>query len=53
MSQKGGYEMSRILVLGGGVVGLYTAMLLARQGHDVTVLERDVAPTPGSPEDAW
>ena len=32
--------MSRIIVLGGGVVGLTTAMLLVRQGHDVTVFER-------------
>ena len=29
--------MSRILVLGGGVIGLSTAMMLARQGHSVTL----------------
>ena len=45
--------MSRIIVLGGGDVGLSTAMMLARQGHGVTVLERDGTPNPGSPEDAW
>jgi 2-polyprenyl-6-methoxyphenol hydroxylase-like FAD-dependent oxidoreductase len=45
--------MSKIVVLGGGVIGLSTAMLLARQGHDVTVFERDDAPIPGSPEEAW
>ncbi len=45
--------MSQIIVLGGGVVGLSTAMLLAKQGHAVTVLERDGAPLPGSPEEAW
>jgi glycine/D-amino acid oxidase-like deaminating enzyme len=43
----------KILVLGGGIIGLSTAMMLARRGHDVTVLERDSEPTPGSPEEAW
>ena len=45
--------MSKILVLGGGVVGLSMAMMLARQGHSVTVFERDSEPLPGSPEEAW
>ena len=45
--------MSTILVLGGGVIGLSTAMILARQGHDVTVFEHDREPLPGSPEEAW
>ncbi len=45
--------MSRIVVLGGGVVGLSTAMLLARQGNDITVLERDGESVPVSPEAAW
>jgi 2-polyprenyl-6-methoxyphenol hydroxylase-like FAD-dependent oxidoreductase len=45
--------MSTVLVLGGGVIGLSVAMMLARQGHDVTVFERDVEPLPGSPEEAW
>ncbi|MDG4820275.1 FAD-dependent oxidoreductase [Asanoa sp. WMMD1127] len=44
--------MSTILVIGGGLCGLSTAMLLAHDGHDVTVLERDQAqPTP--PAQAW
>jgi 2-polyprenyl-6-methoxyphenol hydroxylase-like FAD-dependent oxidoreductase len=29
------------------------AMLLARQGHSVTVFEHDSEPLPGSPEEAW
>jgi len=45
--------MAKIIVLGGGMVGLSTAMLLARQGHDVTVYDRDNAPLPESPEAAW
>lgn len=44
--------MARVIVAGGGVVGLCGALLLARDGHDVTVLERDPAPPP-DPEIAW
>jgi 2-polyprenyl-6-methoxyphenol hydroxylase-like FAD-dependent oxidoreductase len=44
--------LARIVFVGGGLVGLGTAMLLARDGHDVTVLERDPAP-PTPPGDAW
>ena len=46
-------SMAKILVLGGGVIGLSTAMMLARRGNDVTVFERDSEPLPNSPEDAW
>ncbi len=45
--------MAKIVVLGGGVIGLSTALILTRQGHEVTVLERDGAPVPNSPEQAW
>ena len=43
----------KVLVLGGGICGLGTALLLARDGHEVTVLERDPDPIPGSAVDAW
>jgi 2-polyprenyl-6-methoxyphenol hydroxylase-like FAD-dependent oxidoreductase len=42
----------RIVFVGGGIAGLCGAMLLARDGHQVTVLERDADP-PGAPEAAW
>ena len=44
--------MARVVMVGGGVVGLCGAQMLARDGHEVTVLERDPAPPP-DPEDAW
>lgn len=45
--------MARIVVIGGGLIGLATAQLVAMQGHDVTVLERDPAPPPKSAHEAW
>jgi 2-polyprenyl-6-methoxyphenol hydroxylase-like FAD-dependent oxidoreductase len=44
--------MSTITVLGAGMTGLTTAMLLAGDGHEVTVLERDPA-VPPSPAEVW
>jgi 2-polyprenyl-6-methoxyphenol hydroxylase-like FAD-dependent oxidoreductase len=45
--------MPPIIVLGGGPCGLATGLLLARDGHEVTLLERDPAPVPDSPDAAW
>src|ERR1700730_11169877 len=45
--------MARIVVTGAGISGLTTSMLLARDGHQVTVLERDPAPPPPDPTSAW
>ena len=45
--------MADILVLGGGLNGLSTAALLARDGHQVTVLERDPAEPIGSADVLW
>ena len=42
-----------VVVVGGGICGLGTAMLLARDGHDVTLLERDPDPVPETALDAW
>ncbi len=44
--------MASIVVTGGGMAGLLSAMLLADDGHEVLVLERDPAPVP-SPAEAW
>jgi 2-polyprenyl-6-methoxyphenol hydroxylase-like FAD-dependent oxidoreductase len=44
--------VGRILFVGGGVVGTCAAMMLANDGHDVTVLERDPSPPP-PPDKAW
>ena len=45
--------MARIVVIGAGVVALGAAMLLAGDGHQVIVLERDPEEPPGQPADAW
>jgi 2-polyprenyl-6-methoxyphenol hydroxylase-like FAD-dependent oxidoreductase len=45
--------VSDVVICGGGICGLGTALLLARDGHDVTVLERDVDPLPESAGGAW
>ena len=43
----------RIVLVGGGICGITTALLLARDGHDVTVLERDPRPAPDTWSAAW
>jgi flavin-dependent dehydrogenase len=45
--------MADVVVVGGGLVGHCSAMLLAADGHAVTVLERDPEPPPGSADSAW
>lgn len=45
--------MAKIIIAGGGVCGLGAALLLARDGHQITVIEKDSAPTPSTPQEAW
>jgi 2-polyprenyl-6-methoxyphenol hydroxylase-like FAD-dependent oxidoreductase len=40
--------MVDLVIAGGGLAGNCSAMLLAADGHSVTVLERDPAPPPAS-----
>jgi 2-polyprenyl-6-methoxyphenol hydroxylase-like FAD-dependent oxidoreductase len=43
----------RVVVVGGGVGGLGSALALARAGHEVTVLERDAFPDLAGPAEAF
>ena len=45
--------MATIAILGAGLAGLSTAMLLTHDGHEVTVLERDPASPTDQPWDGW
>ena len=45
--------MASIAICGGSAIGLTAAMMLASDGHTVTVLEADPADVPVRPVDAW
>ena len=45
--------MAKITILGAGVCGLAAGVLLAREGHEATLIERDAAPIPESVDEAW
>lgn len=42
-----------VVIVGAGPIGLATAMLLARDGRQVTVLEKDPQPSPTTGVEAW
>ena len=50
---RGRFAVARILIVGAGVVGLGAALLLGRDGHEVTVLERDAEAPPAGAEKIW
>ena len=45
--------MANVVVIGGGVAGLGSALALDRAGHRVTVLERDPLPATADAEEAF
>lgn len=45
--------MVKVCINGGSVAGLTTALLLAADGHEVTVADRDPAPPSRDPEESW
>jgi 2-polyprenyl-6-methoxyphenol hydroxylase-like FAD-dependent oxidoreductase len=45
--------MTDVVIVGAGICGLGTALLLARDGCNVTVLERDKTDPPDSPTESW
>jgi 2-polyprenyl-6-methoxyphenol hydroxylase-like FAD-dependent oxidoreductase len=45
--------MERVAVVGCGIAGMCSALALAKQGFDVTVVERDSPPPPGDAEQAF
>ncbi len=45
--------MSRIAVVGGGVAGLACCLTLSRQGHEITLYERDELPVAADPHEAF
>ncbi len=45
--------MARVLIVGGSVAGLATALALSQDGHEVQILERDATALPASPVEAF
>ena len=45
--------MSKVIVIGGGIVGCLTALTLTRRGHQVTIVERNQFAAQTSGESSW
>jgi len=45
--------MSRVIVIGAGFSGSAAALMLAADGHEVLVVDRDAGPVPAGPDEAW
>ena len=45
--------MAKVVIVGAGVVGMGLGMLLAKDGHEVEMLERDAQPPPAGTDEAW
>jgi 2-polyprenyl-6-methoxyphenol hydroxylase-like FAD-dependent oxidoreductase len=43
----------RVVIAGAGIAGLASALALAREGHSVTVVERDATPMPATADEAF
>ncbi len=46
-------NVAKIVIIGAGIVGLGTALLLSGDGHEVTVLERDAEAPPAGADEIW
>lgn len=42
-----------VAIVGAGITGMCTALSLAKQGHQITLFERDTAPPPGDADQAF
>jgi 2-polyprenyl-6-methoxyphenol hydroxylase-like FAD-dependent oxidoreductase len=45
--------VGKIIVCGGGIIGLSVAIMLAQDGHEVTVVEADSDGPPATPVEVW
>ena len=45
--------MSKVIVIGAGFSGSAAALMLAADGHEVLVVDRDAGPVPAGPDEAW
>ncbi|HYD08897.1 MAG TPA: FAD-dependent oxidoreductase, partial [Acidimicrobiales bacterium] len=45
--------MANAIIIGAGVAGLGAALALGRDGHEVTIIERDATPMPARADDAF